>query len=441
MSKKIVVIGGGLAGTAAAHALVGRGYDVAIIEQKDRVGGRIYSELVDGAAIEMGAGFLTKDYTNLLGFMAATGLDQQLYRQHGSSGIYRDDKVHMVTPGALLGSRPLSWGSKAHILPLLLKTFASWRNLDAHAFWQADKYDNRTVAEMFSSKSGKEFLEYALQPVLNGYFYWTPENTSEAMMRILCRAAFSHGTYKMKDGLQRIPEKAAEGSELLLGQTVKRVVRPVTGSYDITIEHYGKEQIIQADGIICATTATVVPRIFPNLAEKQRGFFEAIQYSSGALVARTYREEQTRGDKAVAFPRAERIELSSVTLSPEPSAGNATYATIKTYASGTVAAELGNLSDRELQSSLIAAMKPVHDLVLSGNPQPTATHIQRWHEALPFFDIGHFKRLRQFENGEIEDQNQPIAFAGDYIGGPFMEGAFTSGTQAADRIDARLRSR
>jgi protoporphyrinogen/coproporphyrinogen III oxidase len=55
------------------------------------------------------------------------------------------------------------------------------------------------------------------------------------------------------------------------------------------------------------------------------------------------------------------------------------------------------------------------------------------------FDVGHCKRLRAFETGEVEDQNQAIVFAGDYIGGPFMEGAYTSGQRAANRLTTRLR--
>lgn len=438
MSKEVVIIGGGVAGTAAAHELTQRGYSVTIVEQRDYIGGRIHSHIVDGAAVEMGAGFMTKGYANLLDFMRTNGLSELLHRQHGQSGILRDGKIYMATFGTLLKNKPLSWGAKVQAMVLVLKALTSWKNLDPHAFWKASKYDDRSVNAMFPSKSGKELLEYAVQPTLNGYFYWTPEYTSEAMLRILCKAAFSHGTYKMRGGLQGIPEKAAENSKVLLNHTVKRVQRTAGEGYEVHIEHEGKASVLRADGVICATTANVVAKILPDLVDKQKAFFDAVQYSSTALVARTYSQAQTIGDKAIAFPRREQSILSTITVAPEPSSDTQVYATVKTYASGADADKLMQLSDGQLAKKLVDATALVRDHVLIGDPQPVATHIQRWREALPYFDVGHFKRLQQFEGGKIENPNQPLTFAGDYLGGPFMEGAYTSGVQAAERLDARL---
>lgn len=435
----IIVIGGGLAGTSAAHSLVECGYDVTIIERNDRLGGRIHSHLVDGAAVEMGAGFISNAYTNVRNFLEGNGLDQQLYRQHGSSGIFRNGKVHMATLGTLIGNETLSWGAKLHALPFLMRLLASWSHLDPHAFYKADKYDSRPVVDMLTSRGGKEFLEYVLQPILNGYFYWTPEHTSEAMMLILCKAAMSHGTYKMRGGLQRIPKKAAEGSTVLLGHTVKEIQRGKNGLYGVVVEYGSKSRTLEAHGIVCATTASAVPKIFPGLNEQQRTFFEAVDYSSTALIARTYRQEQTLGDKGIAFPRQEGINLAAITLSPEPGASGPALATLKTYASGAVGKQLCSESSETIIQTLTNAMEPAREMVLVDNPKPIAVHVQQWLEALPMFDVGHFKRLRAFENGEIEDQDQAIVFAGDYIGGPFMEGAFTSGTQAAKRLNDILK--
>jgi len=436
--KHVVVIGGGIAGTAAAHWLVKHGYRVTIVEQNDYLGGRIHTQLVRGTAVEMGAGFLTKDYINLQSFLVESGLDKELYTCRVSrSAIFRDKHVIMATPKALLGGHILSLRTQLRAIPLFAKTFAAWPSLDMHAFWKAARYDNRSVAAMLSSKRSNELLEYALQPILNGYFYWTPEHTSEAMMLILCKAAFSRGTYKMRGGLQRIPEKAAERSMILLQHTVEEI-KSSEKSHIISIKHNAHRKMLKADGIVCATTASVVPKIFPSLTDPQREFFRGAQYSSSALVANTYREEQTHSNRAIVFPRREETGLSAVTLAPEEAESGQMLATVKVYASGTTANQFGKFPDKKLAQRLLHEMERARSAVLIGTPSPVATHVQRWPEALPFFDVGHFKRLLAFESGEIENGDQPIVFAGDYIGGPFMEGAFTSGIRAAERLDSRL---
>ena len=45
---RTVVIGAGFAGLAAASALAERGHDVLVLEARDRVGGRVWSERLDG---------------------------------------------------------------------------------------------------------------------------------------------------------------------------------------------------------------------------------------------------------------------------------------------------------------------------------------------------------------------------------------------------------
>lgn len=56
---EVVVVGAGLAGLAAAEALILAGREVVVLEARDRVGGRVWSrELPDGSVIEMGAEFI-----------------------------------------------------------------------------------------------------------------------------------------------------------------------------------------------------------------------------------------------------------------------------------------------------------------------------------------------------------------------------------------------
>ncbi|HSX35192.1 MAG TPA: FAD-dependent oxidoreductase [Candidatus Saccharimonadales bacterium] len=434
MTKHIVVIGGGMAGTAAAHQLATHGYKVTILEQNSYLGGRIRTQFMDGEAVEMGAGFMSSFYTNMRAFLKEEGLLNQLYKQNKSTGILRNGRVSMATLRTLSGQGALSHKAKLQMVPLVFATLLRWRKLNIHAFWKAHAYDTTTAADMFASSAAKkELLEYFWQPVCNGYFYWEPERVSRAMVLTLTKAFLKNrGTYKLRGGLCQIPKRAAKNATVLLGHSVKEVTW-ANGVYSIRIDQGGKSKKIQADGIVCATTATAVPRIFADLTLRQRSFFAAVQYSTTALVARTYPRGQSPRDIGIAFPRQEKTELAAVTVEPKGD-----VAAVNIYASGVAGKKLGRLSDAQLIARLDENAAAVNAAILPANAKPLHTHTQRWAEALPFFDIGHYKRLYAFERGEVEDPTQPLVFAGDYLGGPLMEGAFTSGLQAAERLHQRL---
>ena len=58
-----VVVGAGFAGLAAADALTSAGWEVTVLEARERVGGRVWSErLGNGALIELGGEFITAGY-------------------------------------------------------------------------------------------------------------------------------------------------------------------------------------------------------------------------------------------------------------------------------------------------------------------------------------------------------------------------------------------
>ena len=75
-ARRVVVVGAGFAGLAAADALVRSGLEVAVFEARDRVGGRVHSRRLDnGAVVELGAEFVLPGYDVLHETAARLGLD------------------------------------------------------------------------------------------------------------------------------------------------------------------------------------------------------------------------------------------------------------------------------------------------------------------------------------------------------------------------------
>src|SRR5438105_1797469 len=72
---RVVVVGAGFAGLAAADELQRGGAEVVVLEARERVGGRVWTRaLPNGASVEMGAEFILPRYTVKRGLVERFGL-------------------------------------------------------------------------------------------------------------------------------------------------------------------------------------------------------------------------------------------------------------------------------------------------------------------------------------------------------------------------------
>lgn len=80
---RVIVIGGGFAGLAAAHAVARSGRDVVLIERKPHLGGRAYSfiDKTTGDEVDNGQHFMMGCYTETLAFLEEIGAADRLYIQ------------------------------------------------------------------------------------------------------------------------------------------------------------------------------------------------------------------------------------------------------------------------------------------------------------------------------------------------------------------------
>lgn len=153
--RTVIVIGGGIAGVAAAYELRKHGCEVTILEGGDRLGGRVHSKKIGGVTSEMGASFLTNAYTNVLAFLREVGLDDQLIRRRSRVSIMRGGQQCSLTRATtVLGQSWLSWGAKLLFVWEAVRTSPQWLRLDMHDLWRANRVNNESVAEHFRANTG-----------------------------------------------------------------------------------------------------------------------------------------------------------------------------------------------------------------------------------------------------------------------------------------------
>ena len=100
INKKVIVIGGGVAGLAAARTLNTQGFSVSVLEQQQTLGGRVGTFDVDGMTINKGARLLYSFSPALNALLGELSLTDQFYRHSQLSancvGVNKDWPIHLM---------------------------------------------------------------------------------------------------------------------------------------------------------------------------------------------------------------------------------------------------------------------------------------------------------------------------------------------------------
>lgn len=433
----VIVIGAGIAGLTAAWHLTQAGVRVKVLEKNVTVGGRIYTDICNDFEIDVGAQFIADYYTHTLDLIHKLGLQSELVSIPGKAAISRDGQLHKVWPDLhLLFTSLVSWRSKVMLLKVFLQMLYHQRELDFHAFHKAHTLDICSTAEYAQSELNEDLLEYCLQPPLTGVFYWTPEHTSQAMLFISLKMGLSltdMKIYTFRQGMRQLPEAMAAQLPVHLNVTVSSVATE-SSSYTIQAQVEGQEHQFIADGVVCTTPATIVPTLFPNLDARQREFFQSVHYSANTAIAIGVGRRLPSDFYGLLFPRCEVNYLAAATVQSARNPAQVPPGRDLIFL-GSASQELLAQDDTTIRNRLLADLRKSAPIYDPGSDEQFCC-VYRWHQALPEFNVGHFKRLKAFADGEIESGR--IVFAGDYLNSPFIEGAVTSGMEAAQRLLKRL---
>jgi oxygen-dependent protoporphyrinogen oxidase len=283
---------------------------------------------------------------------------------------------------------------------------------------------------------GEEAAEFLLAPAFSSTFDSDPEDLSGAFALLVLRfvlggfrlLAFEGGTGLLTRSLAaQVPVRA--GCEVTSVETSEEGVR-ITYRARAPGGAFGRENRVLADAAVVALPGTLVSGVCATLTPAEKSFFAAVRYARGAICyLMTERAPATIPGYGVAFPRREGIGLYGLAVDHQkPGVAPAGAGLLNAALTAQAARALWDAPDSAIVSHVVEALArtPI------GRLAPIASAVHRWDPMLPQFGTGFLRQLAEFAGRR--DRSPRLAFAGDYLLGPYTEMALTSGMRAATEI-------
>ncbi len=412
----VAVVGGGMAGLAAAYELQRRGASFVLIEAAPRPGGVVRTERVDGFTLDAGPDSLLVQKPAGLELCRELGLEDRLLST-------LEPRTAYVLRGRLLCPIPQAsvLGIPTAVVPWIssrLLSRAGRLRLAADLVLPRGDGSDESVGSFFRRRFGSEAVEYIAEPLLAGIHAGDVDQLSmPALFPRLAEAERACGSViralrqmrraapRPAGGLFRslpggIEELAAALAAALPRAAIRCGTRAVTlgGPSPYTVRMSAGEPV-SARRVILATPAHVTATLVRSLDERLAALCGGIPYTSTATVLLAYPrsalQRQPRGSGFV-VPRRERavpLMAGSWVTSKWPGRAPDGQVLLRGFLGGARDPRVDERSDDEL----IDRTHTTFAGLLGIGRRPHLARVYRWERANPQHNVGHLARVAAIE--------------------------------------------
>ncbi len=464
MGARVAVVGGGIAGLAAAWEVAREpGVEVVLFEGSDRVGGKLRREVVGGALVDVGAESVLARRPEALELMVEAGL--------------ADEIVHPAPVGASIFSGGRRWPMPAGTLMGVPADPESVRGLLTEAEVERLRAEpagvpitgDVAVGHLVDERLGPAVTDRLVEPLLAGVYAGHSRDLSlELSVPTLYRAAregrslLEAASYaaeaarvdeqgprppvfaSLRGGVGRLPERLADllrarGVELRLRATVRRLCREGNG-WTVTSGPTIAEVDDTFDAVVLTTPAAPTARLLSGDAPAAAGRLRRVEYASMAIVT-----------LVLDGPTPEWLDGSGFLVPPsEPlSIKAATFTSVKwpwlqhahpdrTWLRASLGRHREEATLQRPDGELVGlAVRDLGTVLGRPIPEPLDAHVQRWGGGLPQYAPGH----RSLVHDARADLPAGLALGGAAYDGVGIPACIGSGRRAAGAVLTHLRER
>ncbi|MCE9630749.1 MAG: protoporphyrinogen oxidase [Planctomycetia bacterium] len=469
----VAVIGGGLAGLAAAEALrrAAPACRVTVFEPSGRAGGVIGTVHQDGWLVERSADCFLAARLEGLALVSRLGLDRELIGVeplarraliwHAGRTLPAPAGFRLMAPSRVAGILGTPVLSPVGRLRLLGERLVAARRGGSPG-------DDESLESFAVRRLGREAFERLVQPLASGIWTADPARLSmaaacpeflamehewgslwageRARLRRQTGGAEAAGArygqfVTLASGMETLPRRLAEE---LRCSGVQFIAGDVTGLGTTSGGRWRlnagclESGALTVDAVVMAAPAHVAAMVLRGVDSQLAGELAAIGYAGSCIVSLGYARDAVAHPLDAAgmvVPRTagRRILAASFSSSKFPGRAPEGCVLIRVFIGGALDPGAMHLDDGGLTA---LARRELGDL-LGARGEPRLVRVERWGHAMPQYHVGHLARIARIE--ALVSLHPGLALAGAAYRGVGIPQVIASGQAAAERCLAAAR--